>query len=175
MTKWYNLAIDEKKVLGWHRRSRGSGQQPMAGGHEDFHLSSSSSQSGGAGGGGEICVICTKQCWRGCNRNVMSRQLGPHPRAVFLDGSPWTTRLVGNNTTTTQVVEMYPLMKDPSCEYMHDWQTTFHPTCNEFHATNLADVFADKRAELLGEGWWRQGWKMTYPRTATNAILKTSQ
>jgi hypothetical protein len=41
----------------------------------------------------------------------MSRQLGPHPRAVFLDGSPWTTRLVGNNTTTTQVVEMYPLMK----------------------------------------------------------------
>jgi hypothetical protein len=123
---------------------------------------------------------------------VMSRQLGPHPRAVFLDGSPWTTRLVGNNTTTTQVVEMYPLMKgarasgrefftsgrsilDPSCEYMHDWQTTFHPTCNEFHATNLADVFADKRAELLGEGWWRQGWKMTYPRTATNAILKTSQ
>jgi serine/threonine protein kinase len=67
---------------------------------------------------------------------------------------------------------------DPNCEYMYDWQTTFHPTCNEFHATNLADVLVDNRAELLGNGGWRQGWKMTYPRmntaASTNAIWKTS-
>jgi hypothetical protein len=118
----------------------------------------------------------------GAGVTTLSRQLGPNPWTVFLEGSPWINK-------ATQTVVLYPLMKgdrsreknstrrifDPNCEYIYDWQMTFHPTCNEFHATNLADVLVDKRAELLGEGWWRQGWKMTNPRTATNAIWKTSQ
>jgi hypothetical protein len=115
----------------------------------------------------------------------MTSKLGPQPWTVFLEGgSPWTTTRLGNATqeleysetkgAETKGIERLEYVFDPNCEPMYDWQMSFHPTCNEFHATNLADVLAAKQAELLGKGWWRQGWKVTYPFRATNIIWKTS-
>jgi hypothetical protein len=50
---------------------------------------------------------------------------------------------------------------DPHCEPMADWQTTFHPICNELHGTAMADSFVDDDFQLLSsKGFWRHAWQM---------------
>lgn len=51
------------------------------------------------------------------------------------------------------------------CAPRHDWQTTFHPTCNEVHA--LADL-ARGDAVLADHGYWRDVWLATDAASATS-------
>lgn len=50
---------------------------------------------------------------------------------------------------------------DPDCVPMSEWQTTFHPTCNEFHEHGMRELMTGGVASLLSEkGYWRDAWEV---------------
>jgi hypothetical protein len=63
---------------------------------------------------------------------------------------------------------------DKHCEPIADWQTTFYPNCNEFHAIFLGDVLVEDQARMLGRGHWRRAWELIEPVTDTSAVFKTT-
>jgi hypothetical protein len=115
----------------------------------------------------------------------LSRELGRmRPRILFLEGSPWTT----NHTAKTLHVLYNSEMKGDAaykkpmvtkraqnCVPLQDWQATFRPACNVFHATSLEDSIADNRLQMLGRGTYRVGLKITHRHNDTPAVWKTSK
>jgi hypothetical protein len=61
------------------------------------------------------------------------------------------------------------------CKLIWDWQKTFHPSCNDFHATNLIDAAVNNGLKMLGFGTFRQGVKVTHPHIDTQIVWKVSK
>jgi hypothetical protein len=54
-----------------------------------------------------------------------------------------------------------PLKFDPHCKPMAEWQSTYHPVCNEVHASPLHENLAGQsHSKLLGSGDWRSAWRI---------------
>jgi hypothetical protein len=104
--------------------------------------------------------------------HVSKEQARVQPRTVFLQGSPWTRSPVSvayvlrgsetkgdaayrHTSTTTAIKRFGRLIKD--CKFIGDWQKSFHPSCNDFHDTNLVDASVDNGLKMLGNGNVRQG------------------
>jgi hypothetical protein len=121
---------------------------------------------------------------------VFKEQARVQPRTVFLQGSPWTRSpvsvayvLKGSETkgdaayrhtsTATTIKKFGRLIKD--CKFIGDWQKSFHPSCNDFHDTNLVDTSVDNGLKMLGNGKFRQGMKVTHPHNNTQTVWKVSK
>ena len=61
---------------------------------------------------------------------------------------------------------VFPLHEyDDQCRPMADWQSTFYPTCNEFHAHDASDALVERDLWLLSKkGYWRYAWEMVEGR-----------
>jgi hypothetical protein len=71
-------------------------------------------------------------------------------------------------TTTTKIMMKSGRFVD--CKLIWDWQKTFHPSCNDFHATNLIDAAVNNGLKMLGFGTFRQGVKVTHPHIDTQIV-----
>lgn len=48
---------------------------------------------------------------------------------------------------------------DPNCKPMADWQSLFHPLCNEFHSLDMDESLMETELKLLStKGYWRHVW-----------------
>ncbi|KAL7581465.1 hypothetical protein ACA910_022040 [Epithemia clementina (nom. ined.)] len=69
----------------------------------------------------------------------------------------------------------YPL-DDGECIPMKEWQTSFHPSCNDIHALGLerlGDATTPAQFHLFGtKGYWRNAWKVDALSNDT-VVLKT--
>jgi hypothetical protein len=55
---------------------------------------------------------------------------------------------------------------DDKCVPMADWQSTFYPTCNEFHAFDTSEALSDRNFWMLSnKGYWRYAWEVVENRT----------
>jgi hypothetical protein len=82
-----------------------------------------------------------------------------------------------------KMMERRPPLVQGECVPMQEWQTTFHPSCNQLHESiDLARVGATPQhsgseLDLFGtKGYWRNAWKVdTFgPRQKTDTVvLKT--
>jgi hypothetical protein len=108
------------------------------------------------------------------------------PRTFFLQGPPWTrsprsmTHVLEGSEMKGDVAYTTAATKKKSgrfedCEVIWDWQKTFHPSCNEFHATSLVDASVDNELKMLGFGTFRQGLKVTHPHNDTQIVWKVSK
>jgi hypothetical protein len=101
---------------------------------------------------------------------------------VFLDGEPFAAKL-RTHYRTTDVTQTYPytdssdfegIMErrifpqhdhDDKCVPMSDWQSTFYPTCNEFHAFNAPEALVDRDLWMISDkGYWRYAWEVVENR-----------
>jgi hypothetical protein len=122
--------------------------------------------------------------------HVSTEQARGKPRTVFLQGSPWTRSSVNRahvlrdsetkgdaayrfTSTTTTIWKFGRLVQD--CKFIGDWQKSFHPSCNDFHDTNLVEASVDNGLKMLGFGNRRQGMKVTHPHNATQIVWKVSK
>jgi serine/threonine protein kinase len=49
---------------------------------------------------------------------------------------------------------------------MADWQSTFYPTCNEFHAYDTLEALADRDFWMISnKGYWRYAWEVVEHKT----------
>lgn len=63
---------------------------------------------------------------------------------------------------------------DPHCVPMDDWQNTFHPVCNDMHASGIVDNLMDQSLSLLSaKGYWRHAWRHDNNATNTTTVWKT--
>jgi hypothetical protein len=106
---------------------------------------------------------------------------------VFLDGEPFTAKLrtlYRDIPEFTDVTQSYPYTDssdfdgimdrrifpqhdhDDTCVPMSDWQSTFYPTCNEFHAFDAQEALEDRDMWMISEkGYWRYAWEVVKNRT----------
>jgi hypothetical protein len=106
---------------------------------------------------------------------------------VFLDGQPFDAKLRTLYRTTpefTDVTQSYPYMDstdyegimerrifpqhdlDDKCVPMADWQSTFYPTCNEFHAFDAPEAILDRDLWMISnKGYWRHAWEIVENKT----------
>eukprot|EP00980_Cylindrotheca_fusiformis_P011194 scaffold2563_cov124-Cylindrotheca_fusiformis.AAC.25 len=62
------------------------------------------------------------------------------------------------------------------CVPMQDWQTEFHPSCNEMHELPLSTLGVDNDMDfnLFGtNGFWRNAWKVDFEDDHDTVVLKT--
>jgi hypothetical protein len=63
---------------------------------------------------------------------------------------------------------------DPHCKPVSDWQTSFHPVCNDIHSQELLGNIIDQRLKLLSaKGYWRLAWKYNNDQEKTTTVWKT--
>jgi hypothetical protein len=65
---------------------------------------------------------------------------------------------------------------DPHCKPMAEWQSTYHPVCNEVHASPLQENLAGQsHSKLLGSGDWRSAWRIKedYSNGGATIVWKT--
>jgi hypothetical protein len=82
-----------------------------------------------------------------------------------------------------KTMERRPPLEDGECVPMQEWQTTYHPSCNQLHeALDVARLGAAREKSgseffLFGtKGYWRNAWKvrLSGPRQrADTMVLKT--
>jgi hypothetical protein len=116
-------------------------------------------------------------------------------RVVALDPSlpiPHHRKLKLFPADVTDNTQLYPILdssderlskmeiKEPystdECVPMQDWQTQFHPSCNEMHELPLASMGVDNDMEfnLFGtNGFWRNAWKVDFEDDHDTVVLKT--
>jgi len=105
---------------------------------------------------------------------------------VFLDGKPFEAKLrtlyrqVPEFTDVTQTYDYtdssdhegkmerryFPLHEnDDQCKPMADWQSTFYPTCNEFHSSDMPEALRERDLWMLSKkGYWRFAWEAVEAR-----------
>jgi hypothetical protein len=105
---------------------------------------------------------------------------------VFLDGQPFAPKLrtlYGNIPEFTHATQSRPytdstgfdgIMKnrifpqhenDDQCVPMADWQSTFYPTCNEFHAFDAPEALLERDLWMISvKGYWRHAWEVVENR-----------
>jgi hypothetical protein len=116
---------------------------------------------------------------------VSEEQARVQPRVTFLQGSPWTssprntTRVLKDSETKGYSAYTGRANKGvprhlKNCELTWDWQKTSHPSCNDFHDTNLEEGFAANRLKMLGQGAYRLGFRLTHPHNDTQVVWKLS-
>jgi hypothetical protein len=69
-----------------------------------------------------------------------------------------------------------PLKFDPHCKPMAEWQSTYHPVCNEVHASSLREnLVGQSHSKLLGSGYWRSAWRVKedYSNGGATIVWKT--
>jgi serine/threonine protein kinase len=55
---------------------------------------------------------------------------------------------------------------DDECVPMADWQSTFYPTCNEFHAVDAPEALLDRNLWMISNnGYWRYAWEVMENKT----------
>jgi hypothetical protein len=67
-----------------------------------------------------------------------------------------------SNDLPNMEVRRYPRHEtDPNCEPIDpSWQSTFHPICNDMHASSMMDNLKEESLTLLSaKGFWRLAWK----------------
>lgn len=102
---------------------------------------------------------------------------------IFLEGEPFEAkplrtlyRTVPEFTDVTQTYDytdssdhdgkmerrIFPLHEnDDHCEPMADWQSTFYPTCNEFHSFDAPGALVERDFWMLSKkGYWRHAWEV---------------
>lgn len=92
-------------------------------------------------------------------RNIrLYRHVSPDP--LFADATQVYQDMDSSDADTMEW-RMFPEHEfDDDCVPMAEWQTTFHPTCNEFHQYGLIDTLADDNLGLLStKGSWRYAWE----------------
>jgi hypothetical protein len=116
-------------------------------------------------------------------------------RVVALDPSlpiPHHRKIKLFPADVTDNTQLYPMLdssderlskmevKEPystdECVPMQDWQTQFHPSCNEMHELPLANMGVDNNMEfnLFGtNGFWRNAWKVDFEDDHDTVVLKT--
>lgn len=116
-------------------------------------------------------------------------------RVVALDPSlpiPHHRKIKLFPADVTDNTQLYPMLdssderlskmeiKEPystdECVPMQNWQTEFHPSCNEMHELPLANMGVDNDMEinLFGtNGFWRNAWKVDFEDDHDTVVLKT--
>ena len=123
-----------------------------------------------------LFIITTKS-------NISPFHLSSRVETVFLDGEPFMAKalrtLYRNIPEFTDVTQTYPytdssdfegIMErrvfpqhdhDDNCVPMSDWQSTFYPTCNEFHAFDASRALVDRDLWIISDkGYWRYAWEV---------------
>jgi hypothetical protein len=55
---------------------------------------------------------------------------------------------------------------DDKCVPMADWQSTFYPTCNEFHGFDAPEALSDRDLWMISsKGYWRYAWEVVENKT----------
>jgi hypothetical protein len=118
--------------------------------------------------------------------NFSPFRLSSRVETVFLDGEPFTAKLrtlYRNIPEFTDITQTYPytdssdfegIMErrifpqhdhDDKCVPMSDWQSTFYPTCNEFHAFDAPEALVDRDLWMISDkGYWRYAWEVVENR-----------
>jgi hypothetical protein len=102
------------------------------------------------------------------------RQIQLYP-ADFTDSTQLYPILDSDDERLSHMEIKEPYSTD-ECVPMQDWQTTFHPSCNEMHELPLSTLGAgdDMDFNLFGtKGFWRNAWKVDFQDNQNTVVLKT--
>lgn len=76
-----------------------------------------------------------------------------------------------------ELMEIREPYETEECVPMQEWQTTFHPSCNEMHELPLSDLGVDDDDTdflLFGtKGFWRNAWRVDFLQEPNPIVLKT--
>lgn len=105
----------------------------------------------------------------------------PHHRTLKLYPADFTDNtqlypILDSEDDRLKLMEIRQPVKDEECVPMQEWQTTFHPSCNEMHELPLTDLGADDDVDFLlfgTKGFWRNAWKVDFHSEANPVVLKT--
>ena len=103
--------------------------------------------------------------------------ISSHVDTVFLDGEPFSAKLRTlhryNAVTKSPYTDspdfegiterrIFPQHdNDNKCVPMSDWQSTFYPTCNDFHALDASRALVDRDLWMISDkGYWRYAWEV---------------
>lgn len=75
--------------------------------------------------------------------------------------------VIDSDDERARKMELRQPYEDETCAPMHDWQVTYHPSCNGMHeldAENGHNEREGKDLELFGtKGFWRHAWRLDLP------------
>jgi len=105
----------------------------------------------------------------------------PHHRTLKLYPADFTDNtqlypILDSEDERLKLMEIREPYENEECVPMQEWQTTFHPSCNEMHELPLADLGVDDDMDFLlfgTKGYWRNAWRVDFQEEANPIVLKT--
>mmetsp|Transcript_33388 Transcript_33388/g.38688 ORF Transcript_33388/g.38688 Transcript_33388/m.38688 type:complete len:732 (+) Transcript_33388:413-2608(+) len=106
---------------------------------------------------------------------------------VEYDPTRYYDKLSSSDPRIVDTIEFKQPYEEGDCVPHHNWQTTFHPTCNDIHSAGFGITAppvedgheVEESAYLFGvKGWWRHAWKhekksILIPGSSEVTVLKT--
>ena len=99
------------------------------------------------------------------------------PNVEFVDATQYYHKMDSSDADDTMERKIFPEHEqyNTTCTPLSTWQTTFHPTCNEFHSHSmLQDVNNDALSILSTKGFWRYAWELQDEQENSNSSATTN-